>query len=274
MNRFTRQRLLGLLLFAAASALAVWAHLRGRGTLAYWDHLTGWGLLGVMLVLAAYNGRKKLPFLPLGTSEGWLQFHLYAGLFTGTLFLVHVDFRRPTGWFEGVLTVLYAVVMVSGLVGLAMTRVFPRRLTTRGGEVLFERIPALRHALAARAEALVLESIPAGGGSVLAELYERRLRAFLAAPRHWWAHLLDSRRPLQQLLAELEETRRYLDEAGRATLAQLERLVREKDGLDYHRALQGALKWWLFVHVPFTWSLLLFTAAHVVIIHAFSGGAQ
>jgi hypothetical protein len=274
MSRFTRQRLLGTLFFGAASALAIWGHLRWRGAWAHWDHLTGWALLGVMLVLAAYNARKKLPFLPLGTSEGWLQIHLYAGLFTGTLFLIHTDFRRPTGWFGGVLTALYAVVMVSGLVGLAMTRVFPRRLTTRGGEVLFERIPALRHALAARAEALVLASIPAGGGTVLAELYERRLRAFLAAPRHFWAHLFDSRRSVQQVLAELDETRRYLDDAGRATVDQLQRLVREKDGLDYHRALQGALKLWLFVHVPFTWSLLLFTVAHVVIVYAFSGGAR
>jgi hypothetical protein len=76
------------------------------------------------------------------------------------------------------------------------------------------------------------------------------------------------------VLDGLNDLRRYLNEAERGTLDQLERLVRQKDGLDYHRALQSALKLWLFVHLPFTYSLLLVTAAHIVIVHAFAGGAK
>ena len=60
-------------------------------------------------------------------------------------------------------------------------------------------------------------------------------------------------------------------------LANLEsvfaQLVRQKDGLDYHRALQRALKLWLFVHLPFTYALMLFTLFHIVLVFAFSGGA-
>jgi len=51
-------------------------------------------------------------------------------------------------------------------------------------------------------------------------------------------------------------------------------LVRQKDGLDYHYALQLVLKGWLFTHIPLTYSLLLLTLVHVVLVFAFSGGAR
>jgi len=274
MTSFTRQRWMGALFFAAASVLAVSAHLRYRNTVTHWYHITGWVLLGVMLAVAGYNARKKLPFLPLASSEAWLQFHIYAGLLTGTLFLVHIHFRVPTGGFEGVLAWLYALVMVSGFFGLAITRVFPRRMTTHGGEVVFEQIPALRHQAASEAEALALASVAAGSATTIADFYEKRLRAFFSAPANYWLHLLESRRPLNSVLDEINDLRRYLNDAERATLDQLEALARRKDGLDYHHALQSMLKLWLFVHLPFTYSLLLFTAAHVVIVYAFSGGAR
>ena len=54
--------------------------------------LTGWVLLAGMLVLTFYNARKKLPFLPLGKSETWLQIHIYLGFFTVVLFLDPFEF--------------------------------------------------------------------------------------------------------------------------------------------------------------------------------------
>ena len=41
---------------------------------------TGYLLIAAVLFLALYNVRKKLPFLPLGSSATWLQLHLYVGL--------------------------------------------------------------------------------------------------------------------------------------------------------------------------------------------------
>ena len=56
-------------------------------------------------------------------------------------------------------------------------------------------------------------------------------------------------------------------------MEEIARLVREKDGLDYHHAHQLLLKIWLFVHIPLTYSLLLFILVHVVVVFAFFGGA-
>ena len=55
---------------------------------------------------------------------------------------------------------------------------------------------------------------------------------------------------------------------------KIAQLVRQKDGLDYHQALQLLLRGWLFIHIPLTYSLLIFSLMHLVLVYAFSGGAR
>jgi hypothetical protein len=270
MSRFGRQSIIGSALLLLASAAAVMAHRRWSEQLPNYAYLSGWVLMAMMVLLALYNMRKRLPFLSLGSSEAWLQVHIYAGFFTVTLFLIHLNFRMPTGRFEGTLAWLYLLVTGSGIVGLFISRVLPRRLATRGGEVIYEKIPALRHAVRQEAEALAL----AGGPQVIADFYVENLHEFFHGPKYFWAHLVDSRRPLNNIVRELNELRRYLSEAERATLEKLSELVHRKDGLDYHHALQATLKLWLFVHLPLTYSLMIFSVVHVVLVFAFSGGAR
>ena len=93
-----------------------------------WDYMTGWTLLALMLVLAAFSARKRLSFLSFFSAAAWLQFHLYAGCFAALLFVIHIQFRWPIGWFEVGLTGFYAVVTVSGIVGIFLSRVFAKRM--------------------------------------------------------------------------------------------------------------------------------------------------
>ena len=271
MKRFRRQFLFGLFALIAATAGALW--LNGKfNALPNYAYLTGWALLAAMFVLTIYNVRKKLPFLPLGKSETWLQIHIYLGFFTTLLFLIHLNFRAPHGWFEIVLAWLFVLVSGSGMVGLFFSRVLPRRLTTRGGEVIFEKIPALRHALKIEAENLALGKD--AKSLVIAEFYTKRLAPFFAGPKNFWKHLAESRREVSALLAELEDLRRFANDSERVTIEKLSALVRQKDGLDYHRALQLLLRLWLFVHIPLTYGLLIFTALHIILVFDFSGGAR
>jgi len=271
MKRFRRQFIFGLFALIAATVGALWLNEKFNA-LPNYAYLTGWTLLAGMFVLTIYNVRKKLPFLPLGKSETWLQIHIYLGFFTALLFLIHLNFRAPHGWFEVVLAWLFVLVSGSGMVGLFFSRVLPRRLATRGGEVIFEKIPALRHALKTEAENLALGKD--GKSLVIAEFYTKRLAAFFSGPKDFWKHLAESRREVSGLLAELEDLRRFADDAGREKIEKLSTLVRQKDGLDYHRALQLSLRLWLFVHIPLTYGLLIFTALHIILVFGFSGGAR
>lgn len=271
---FARQRWLGIGLFLAAAAVIVYWHAQWTGQVPRLAYLTGWALFAVILVLTVFNARKKLPFLPLFSSESWLQFHIYVGMITGVLFAVHISYRWPTGWFEGALAWLYALVMLSGFYGLFLSRTIPKRLTTRGGEVPFERIPAIRRALADRAEALALKSVAEAKSTTIADFYARELKEFLSGSRNLVLHYLEVRSPLQQLMNRIEDLNRYLGTAERATLGEIAELVRQKDGLDYHYSLQLSLKVWLFTHIPLTYALLLWTLAHLILVFAFSGGAR
>ncbi|HEX4265831.1 MAG TPA: hypothetical protein VH597_15965 [Verrucomicrobiae bacterium] len=274
MNVFSKQRSAGLILFLISSVLAVWAHEKYAGVVSRFAYLSGWALFGVMLALTFYNARKKISFLPLLSSEAWLQFHIYAGLLTAVLFLVHISYKMPTGWFEGTLAWLYILVMLSGFFGLFVSRTIPKRLTTRGGEVLFERIPGIRRQLQDRAEALALKSVEEMKSSTIADFYARELKGFFDGTRNVVPHLFEVRTPLNLVLNKITELNRYLNDSERATMDDIATLVRQKDGLDYHYSLQLVLKLWLFVHIPLTYSLLLWTLAHIVLVFAFSGGAR
>jgi hypothetical protein len=274
MTSHNKQLWLGLVLFLLLSVLILRLYSRYVGIVPGIGYVTGWTLFGLILLLTLYNGRKKLPFLTLFSSEAWLQFHIYAGLLTAVLFFVHIGYRIPRGWFQGVLAWLYVLVMLSGFFGLFISRSIPRRLTTRGGEVLFESIPGIRRQLQERAEALVLKSVPNLKSSTIADFYLRELKDFFDGQRNVGLHWFEVRSPLNRLLNKINDLNRYLNESERSSINELAVLVRQKDGLDYQYALQRMLKLWLFVHIPLTYSLLIFTLAHIVLVFAFSGGVR
>jgi hypothetical protein len=261
------------ILLVAASVLLIWLHGAHRRTLGRLDYFSGWALFAVILFLAIYNGRKKLPFLPLGNSETWLQIHIYVGYLAVVIFLLHGNYRVPTGWFEISLATVFGVVMLSGIGGLILSRQIPKRLATRGGEVFFERIPAYRRALLHRAEQLALDSTKQTEATTLLEFYTRNLRDYFTGRGRYLAHWFEDQSGVQRVLAGVEDLKRFTNDNENKVLEQFAELVRERDRLDYHAALQGILKGWLFVHIPFTVSLLVFTLAHIVLVFAFSSGA-
>jgi hypothetical protein len=256
-----------------ASAAAVWGYYTILGKVRRVDYLSGWALLAAMLFLAVYNGRKKLPFLPLGNSELWLQLHIWVGYFSFVLFAVHLQFRIPHGWFEISLAILYSIVALSGVFGLILSRQIPRRLTTLGSEVLFERIPAHRRFVLDRAEKLALGSTSDTQAATLLDFYTKNLRDFFASRPPFWRNLMGTERGLSRMLEQVEDLQRYTNAKEKELLAELAELAREKYRLEYHYSLQGILKAWLFIHIPFTYSLLLFSFVHVLLVFAFSSGA-
>ena len=234
--------------------------------------LSGWLLLLTMLFLALYNIRKKIPVLPIGSSSAWLQLHVYAGWLAIVLFALHVGLRVPDGWLETILAVLFVLVAGSGVVGLVLSRNLSRRLTRRGEEVIFERIPVFMARLRNEAEELVLRSTKEAESTTIADYYAARLMPFFDGPRNFTQHLRESNRSLFALLAGIGDIERYLSPKEREFSDALRQLVQKKDELDYHYALQATLKGWLFAHIPLTYTLLIFAALHLVLVYAFTGG--
>ena len=257
---------LGLLFVGIYAAAVVSPH---RTT-----YLSGWLLFGLVLALVMYNVRKPLPLLPLRTSIDWLQFHVSAGLFTLVLFVLHIGLRVPDGPLEVTLALLFSAGAGSGLVGFILSRVLPRRLATCGEDVPFERIPVMRKRLCEKVEAIVALTASEEPSTCLADFYDRRLASFFDRPRNYWGHLFASTRSRQALLAELETLVRSLGEKGRKSTEELGDLIRMKDGLDFQEALQGTLKYWLFIHIPLSYSLLILALVHAIVVSAYTTGGQ
>ncbi len=258
-------------MIGAAGACALWVA-QLDAALARTAYATGYALYGAIAFLAAYQLRKKLPGLPLGTSRAWLQSHLVVAIASGPLFYWHVGGRWPGGVVEGTLAALYAGAFASGVLGFYLTRTIPKQLGRTGEQFIFERIPRLRFGVQHEARAVVLEAVHATGATTLADFYADRLHGFFRRPRALRYTLRPTTKARKRLFSELTAVDRYLTEPERAAAEKLFGLVRRKDDLDFHAARQGVLKAWLFAHISLTWALLLLGAAHGVLALAFRGG--
>ncbi len=245
-------------------------HYAQGAALIHEDFVSGWALLILSLALVLLNARRGLPFLPLGSSSTWLQFHIYTGFLTVLLYLLHAGLVIPEAPLEILLAALYLSVAISGITGLSIARILPSRLSRRGEQILYERIPQFRRQLLERAQALALRAAEETGSSTIADYFADRLRPFFDAPRNFWEHNMEIDRGRHTLLREMRDLERYLDDNEKAILRELSELTELKDDLDYQYALQSLLKWWQFVHVPLTYGLLVFVLLHVVVVYAFA----
>jgi len=235
------------------------------------EFATGWILLGGMLLLTLLNVRKKVPFLPAVPVRYWLVFHLYLGWFTVGVFLIHIDFSMPNGALELTIAILFVIVALSGVFGIFISRSFAKRLTRRGEELIYERIPLFRHQLREAADDLCAFSVEKTGSTSIAEFYMNHLQAWFRGPRDFIEHLFELNGRIFQLERAFDDVNRYLNDDEKEQLEELRALVRKKYDLDYSYSLQRTLKYWLFIHIPVTYALLVLAVAHVVLVHAFTG---
>jgi cytochrome b561 len=272
MKTFTGRRCRNIAILCSLAIIIVLAQFIMQSALLGTSFITGWTLTAVIVFLAAYNLFKRVSFLPIGSSSSWLQLHIYCGLLTGVLILLHLDFRLPNGMFESILALVYFSVFLSGILGLLMSRLFPRRLSMRGEEVIFERIPIFQRQLREEVEKLVFECLSETETTAVPDFYLTHLKPYFERSRNFISHLMQSERPRQSLLLSIRELDAFLNETERETMKKIAQHVITKDDLDHQYTLQAMLKYWLFLHVPLTYGLLILIAFHAVVAHAFSGG--
>ena len=234
--------------------------------------LSGWLLFIFLLVLIMYNLRTRLRFFAPEASIDWFRFHVFAGLLTLALFVLHIGLHVPNGLLDVALTLLYAACAVSGIAGLILLHVLSRRLSMGGESVSFERIPIMRERLREKVEDVVERTVSEDHSIVFADFHERQLASFLDRPRNYWSDLFSSTRSGDALLTDLEALVRGLGVKERERAEELRDLIRAKDDLDYQQTLQGTLKYWLFIHVPVAYGLLILSFVHAIVISVYTTG--
>ncbi len=268
-----RRRFAGILLTTLLVAGLIVAYLKYAPLYPRHPYLSGWLLFSVMLFLTFFNLRKKVPFLRLGTTSFWLQLHVYVGLISGAIFLVHCGFSWPHGLLNQIIAACFGIVFVTGIIGLWISREFPKRLTVAGFETPFERIPQVRNHLRAEAEALVLTGADGQTSPVIADFYTKKLGLFFTKHENFLSHLQRSRTAQAAHLSQFDEIERYAKKNEVELLNKLADLVEQKHLLDYQYTLQLSLRVWLFAHIPLSYSLLILSVTHIIVVYSFSGSA-
>lgn len=259
----------GYLISAAIAAAAWWFFGIYELALKNSQGLSGWILVVLITLLMLYNMRKKISFLPMGSNVVWLQIHLFTGAIAFFIFLLHIGWRWPGGNIEILLALVFVLVCLSGVVGIWMSRRFAKRLTHKGEQLLFERIPAFAHALRLAAEQLVEKSIDETESTTLADFYVRKLAAYFHQPNFSLEHIFLSRRRYIRLHNELRSHQRYMNNQEQVFSGEMAELLTRKNYLDQQYSLQKTLKYWLFAHIPLSYSLLLILSAHIVLVYGF-----
>jgi hypothetical protein len=96
--------------------------------------------------------RKRYPASPLGRVKTWVSAHVWLGLLSFFLILLHSGFRWGHG-LAAVLMSLFAVILVSGIYGIALQNYIPRRMTELvSRETIYEQIPTVVRGLRVEAD--------------------------------------------------------------------------------------------------------------------------
>jgi hypothetical protein len=91
--------------------------------------LFGMAGTGCMIYAGLLAWRKKIPKWQVGSAQTWLRGHIWIGLLSVPLILCHSGFRWG-GALEFCLMLTFAVVILSGIYGLAVQQILPRVMTS------------------------------------------------------------------------------------------------------------------------------------------------
>jgi hypothetical protein len=234
-----------------------------------------------MIFAALLGARKTVPVWRVGRAQTWMRGHLWLGLLSLPIIVLHSGFRYGHG-LTAVLMTLLIVVVVSGLFGAVLQHYMPRIMTREVPmETIYEEIGHVRAQLLEEAQELLKQATgetakAAAAGSAdsasaavavvtdqtapLRTFFEQELKPFLETPGargHALADQAQSRSAFAQL-------RTLVPPALHTTIEDFESICEEERQLTLQARLHVWLHGWLLLHVPLSLALILLGAVHAV----------
>jgi hypothetical protein len=232
---------------------------------------TFWGLVfgsvgyALMLYAGLLGARKKVPVWRLGKAQTWMRGHIWMGLITLPLILLHGGFAWR-GPLTLVLMTLFFIVWFSGIFGAILQHYLPTMIMTRVPlETIYEEIPHVRSQLVVEAEELVGaiagNEIEQDDKVRFREAYAGTIRPFLDAPEKPGVALADE----EKADIVFDSLRRSLPIDLHGTLDDLENICEEERQFTRQKKIYTWLHAWLLVHVPLSIALLVMGGVHAII---------
>jgi hypothetical protein len=238
------------------------------------------GVAGSLLML--YAGliavRKRVIRLRIGTVRGWLRGHIWMSLLSVPIIFYHAAFRWG-GTIEVLLWWTLAVVIVSGIFGLALQNVLPRMMHLQlPDEAIADQFAEVCQRLVAATDAEVVAScgVPAMEAALalppgeepsladaktwLAHFYLRNIRPFLEFDQSSMALFSNA----SQAEATFDRVGSSLPAECQTTLELLSAACSERQQLARQQRYHRLLHIWLRIHVPGAIVLLVFAVIHII----------
>ncbi len=146
--------LAGMITFYVAEAVRVHELPGGASLVGFWFGVAG-GLI-ILFECFLWVRKKYLRAWRIGRTQRWMRAHIWLGLWTVPLLVLHSGFRWG-GTLSAVLLALLLIVVVSGIWGLVLQQFLPRRLLDEvPAETIYGQIEHVTMFLSGEAERLVL----------------------------------------------------------------------------------------------------------------------
>jgi hypothetical protein len=256
------------------------------------------GIVGALIILFEFALwlRKKFRAWPVGSAPAWLRAHLWLGLLSLPILILHGGLRFG-GWLTTILMLLLILVVGSGVFGLVLQNLLPRRrFDDLPGETVYAQREVLASQLVADADRQVaavcgvaslgdarpgpqpgepflaigsgrvmdLAAPPTStlaGAEPLAVFYREQVAPFLLTGAA-------SRSPLgsaSQSVLLFRACRSRLSAEAHALLDTLERYCQERRSWDRQVRLHYWLHCWLWVHFPLSIALVALMFVHAIV---------
>jgi hypothetical protein len=234
----------------------------------------------LILVLMGYGIRRRVFGAKVGNAAGWLSIHVYFGLCTLVVASLHCGFHFG----RNIHTIAYALmclVVASGCWGVYAYLRYPALLVrTRGNssrEQLLRQISdfdkqalSLAGSLNAALREFVIDAIRRTriGGGLWAQLTARDESALLLAPPlHPGLATVVSNAGQRVFIDVLSRHATGGNQETRETLEKLLKVAGQKAvvqrKLQRDLQLQGLMQFWLYLHLPLSFGLLMALAIHI-----------
>jgi hypothetical protein len=241
------------------------------------------GVVGFAFMIFAglLGARKKVPVWRVGRAQTWMRGHLWLGLLSLPIIVLHSGFRFGHG-LTAVLMTLLIFVVASGLFGAALQHYMPRIMTREVTmETIYEEIRHVRAQLLQEAEELIAQatampekSAAAGAQdsattvtaalvdetAPLRNFFDNELKPFLSKPEAGRSALGDAAQARSAFL----HLRTLVPPALHTVIDDLENVCEEERQLTLQSRFHLWLHAWLLLHIPLSLALLLLGAVHAV----------
>lgn len=218
--------------------------------------------LSLILLLAWFGIRKRNYKSTFGTLEQWLQSHIYLGILVFIILLLHTG-GRFNDQIAVTTFILVGAVVFSGVLGAILYVTVPRMLTEVESNLTVEEISDNANQLAkSMARTASGKSLPFQ--RIYTELIAETRPGFLAG---WRLVFSSARNKKSSTGSDWANILRLVPKEEQEDLRQMLVTSRQRKELllrlMFQQRYKNILEAWLYVHVPFTIALLVFSVLHV-----------